>query len=151
MAKTNPDSQSPVIAQMLVTFAFLAVLVWSALDPLHMSWFVFPFSIVVTMTGIILFELVRILADKQYRELLEKRAGGKGRFILNLMSVCSRWFSDRLYCLSKSNYVPFGAGPAIPGSSWRYYCGLRLLVCGLPPILSVSGCLRPGQEFNQQD
>lgn len=118
MAKTNPDSQSPVIAQMLVTFAFLAVLVWSALDPLHMSWFVFPFSIVVTMTGIILFELVRILADKQYRELLEKRAGGKGRFILNLaVSLLTMVFLIG-YIVFEQKQLMFLSGPV--GNTWLF-------------------------------
>jgi hypothetical protein len=118
MAKTNPDSQSPVIAQMLVTFAFLAVLVWSALDPLHMSWFVFPFSIVVTMTGIILFELVRILADKPYRELLEKRAGGKGRFILNLaVSLLTLIFLIG-YIVFEQKQLMFLSGPV--GNTWLF-------------------------------
>jgi hypothetical protein len=83
-----------------------------------MSWFVFPFSIVVTMTGIILFELVRILADKQYRELLEKRAGGKGRFILNLaVSLLTMVFLIG-YIVFEQKQLMFLSGPV--GNTWLF-------------------------------
>jgi hypothetical protein len=103
---------------MLVTFAFLAVLVWSALDPLHMSWFVFPFSIVVVMTGILLFELIRSLADTQYREQLKKRAGGRGRFIVNMVVSLFTLAFLVGYIVFEQKQLIFLSGPV--GNTWLF-------------------------------